>query len=345
MAILRGPLAADHFTLVPNRWTRDPRLSWGAKGLLAYVAGHAVGYELTTAQMMREGNLGRDGLLTLVRELEAAGYLRRARQRGEGGRLGSYDYELTEPSAGQDHGGLGRAGAEQPEPESAQVGTSAAQATMAEAAHKEEHNFQKTTEEEHPPGGDAAAPPADEERPETAQDVVAAWIDYCTGQGIRLPKQVIGRYAREIKALIEQGYAVGLLKHALALMLKRGKASNPALLPSFVVEVQGSRPPEPSGNVRYDRRTTAERNDDRREELAEIAKIGDDLAAELGATGQDPIENQRISRKAREIWEARQKGVDLSTSCQATGYSGPDKAPIDAVWWPNDQRPREVTAT
>ena len=47
MSVERGALPTAGFTIVPNEWLRDPRISWKAKGLLAYIASHQEGYRLT----------------------------------------------------------------------------------------------------------------------------------------------------------------------------------------------------------------------------------------------------------------------------------------------------------
>lgn len=114
MAIRRGALPADHFTIISNAWMRDPRLSWKAKGLLAYIAGHAPGHELSSEQIVCEGTDGRDAVRAGLRELEDAGYLVRRQRRGEGGLVAGTDYELTDPEPS----GAGKpvAGSEQPEP-------------------------------------------------------------------------------------------------------------------------------------------------------------------------------------------------------------------------------------
>jgi hypothetical protein len=113
MAIRRGALPADHFTIISNAWMRDARLSWKAKGLLAYIAGHAPGHELTTEQIIAEGTDGRDAVRAGLRELEDAGYLVRRQRRGEGNRVIGVDFELIDP--GVSGAGKPGPGPEQPE--------------------------------------------------------------------------------------------------------------------------------------------------------------------------------------------------------------------------------------
>lgn len=97
MSVVRGPIPADAFTIIENAWLRDPRLTWKAKGLLAYIASHAAGHRLTREQMLAEGADGKDALISGLMELEERGYLVRRRVRGEGGKITGTDYLLSTP--------------------------------------------------------------------------------------------------------------------------------------------------------------------------------------------------------------------------------------------------------
>lgn len=96
MGIIRGQISSDGFTIVPNHWLRDPRLSFKAKGILAYVASHRADYDLTLKQMIAESREKRDAIHTGLRELVDAGYLAVERRRDEGGRLRETDYRIIE---------------------------------------------------------------------------------------------------------------------------------------------------------------------------------------------------------------------------------------------------------
>jgi hypothetical protein len=86
------------FTQIRNAWLRDRRISWKAKGLLGYLASHAEGYRLSQAQIIREATDGRDSVVTGLRELQAAGYLERNRERNRaGGRYSEDEYTLVDP--------------------------------------------------------------------------------------------------------------------------------------------------------------------------------------------------------------------------------------------------------
>jgi hypothetical protein len=85
------------FTQVRNEWVRDRRLTWKARGLLTYLHSHADGYELSLAQIIRDGPDGKDAVGTGLAELESLGYLARVRSREAGGRWGETDYTLADP--------------------------------------------------------------------------------------------------------------------------------------------------------------------------------------------------------------------------------------------------------
>jgi len=77
--IKRGPLPTDRFTIISNDWIRDSSLSWAARGLLAWLASHADGYEVTEEGIISAGPSGRAAVKVMIKDLEEAGYLRRKR--------------------------------------------------------------------------------------------------------------------------------------------------------------------------------------------------------------------------------------------------------------------------
>lgn len=66
---------------------RDPRLSWRAKGIAAYLLGKPPGWQIWTNDLVHRSSDGRDSVLAGLRELEEYGYLKRERSNGNGGRL------------------------------------------------------------------------------------------------------------------------------------------------------------------------------------------------------------------------------------------------------------------
>lgn len=66
---------------------RDPRLSWKAKGIAAYLLSKPPGWQIWTNDLINRAKDGRDAVRAGLAELEALGYLTRERVNGEGGRL------------------------------------------------------------------------------------------------------------------------------------------------------------------------------------------------------------------------------------------------------------------
>lgn len=91
------------FVQVPNRWARDERLSHKARGILAELMTHTVGWEVSIESIARQGPEGRDAISSGVRELEALGYLVRVMDRTKG-RFKNVIYRLADPWAGADVG-------------------------------------------------------------------------------------------------------------------------------------------------------------------------------------------------------------------------------------------------
>lgn len=103
MSIKRGPSPADNYAQISNDALRDSRLSWKARGLLGYLMSHAQGWRTSIARLMREAPDGRDSVRSGLNELIALGYLERSdkRVRLPGGRLGDYEYTITDrPESG-----------------------------------------------------------------------------------------------------------------------------------------------------------------------------------------------------------------------------------------------------
>lgn len=115
MAISRGTLPADSFTIISNAWLRDPTVSLKVKGLLAYVASHAAGYRLTLEQIVAETKDGIDAVRATIADARDAGYLRTVDVRNERGHRIGTDFELLEPPARESPSGETPTGTDQGE--------------------------------------------------------------------------------------------------------------------------------------------------------------------------------------------------------------------------------------
>lgn len=70
-----------------NEAFQNDRLSWGARGLLAYLLSRPNDWIVRNGDLLKRSPGGREKTRVLVKELEKAGYLRRYRRQGEGGRF------------------------------------------------------------------------------------------------------------------------------------------------------------------------------------------------------------------------------------------------------------------
>lgn len=96
MAIVRETIHLDaYFTTIPNEWLRDPRLTLKARGLLALILSHRVGWRVTVASLARTNPEGKDAINAAIRELEDNGYMQRRITHDAGGKFSGVDYILT----------------------------------------------------------------------------------------------------------------------------------------------------------------------------------------------------------------------------------------------------------
>lgn len=90
--IVRAPRPTSHFTILPNQVLRDHRLSWKARGLLAYLLSMPDMWRTNSSHLAKAGPDGREAVRTALAELEQAGYLRRERRQGTDGRWTTTTY-------------------------------------------------------------------------------------------------------------------------------------------------------------------------------------------------------------------------------------------------------------
>lgn len=105
MPLVRGKHSFDsHFTQIPNAWLRDSRMSYKARGLLAELLSHAVGFVVSIDRIARSGKDGRDAVASAIKELETFGYLSRSQDRNTDGTLGHTVWTTCDPETASDKG-------------------------------------------------------------------------------------------------------------------------------------------------------------------------------------------------------------------------------------------------
>ncbi|HDX9240085.1 TPA: hypothetical protein RQP16_003614 [Klebsiella michiganensis] len=101
MAIRRGPRPDTKFYTLDKSISEDPRLSWGARGLLIYLLGKPDNWEVSVADLINQTQdsrkpSGRDAVRSMLNELKQTGYLHTDTMRGENGVFDGVSYVVSE---------------------------------------------------------------------------------------------------------------------------------------------------------------------------------------------------------------------------------------------------------
>ena len=101
MSIIRAPRPAEKFYVLDKRISDDKRLSWAARGLLIHLLGKPDHWKVSVAALVHETAKSgkptrRDGVYSLIRELESAGYMRSFQDRGDAGKFSRNEYSVSE---------------------------------------------------------------------------------------------------------------------------------------------------------------------------------------------------------------------------------------------------------
>lgn len=96
---IRRSARRKRFVIVDQTAVEDERLSWAARGLLAYLLSRPDDWKVLVNDLRKRGNLGRDGIYGLLRELRGAGYVRFERNRDAQGRMRGGTYIVSEEPA------------------------------------------------------------------------------------------------------------------------------------------------------------------------------------------------------------------------------------------------------
>lgn len=86
----------DRAFIIDQRTIEDESLSWAALGLLSYLLSKPDGWTLRVEELCECGNLGRDGIYSLLNELREAGYMTYEQERDEYGRIRRGTYTIYE---------------------------------------------------------------------------------------------------------------------------------------------------------------------------------------------------------------------------------------------------------
>lgn len=104
MSTIRTVKSKD-FTTICNTFLRDERLSWKAKGILAYLLSKPDDWKVRVSDLIKRSTDGREKVYAGVNELLTTGYLQRTEVRSKG-KIISYEYVLYETGMPEPHTGF-----------------------------------------------------------------------------------------------------------------------------------------------------------------------------------------------------------------------------------------------
>jgi hypothetical protein len=84
------------FVIVDQHAIEDKRRSWAARGLLGYLLSRPDDWKVLVKDLQRRGDLGRDGIYRLLKELRTVGYVHFERARDRSGRIRGGRYLVRE---------------------------------------------------------------------------------------------------------------------------------------------------------------------------------------------------------------------------------------------------------
>lgn len=103
MAIIRTK-RTKNFTVLNNDLIRDSRLSFKARGLLQYMLSMPDDWKFYVSELAKHSSKEGEGAIrSAITELEEAGYMRRIRKRGKGGKFEAVDWEVLDEPAFSPH--------------------------------------------------------------------------------------------------------------------------------------------------------------------------------------------------------------------------------------------------
>ena len=99
MAIIRSK-RTNNFSIVDNDILDDKRLTFKARGLLAYMLSKPDDWRFYTTELAKHSQKdGRDSIDSALKEMEKFGYLKRTQKRSSSGRFGEQDWLLLDTPA------------------------------------------------------------------------------------------------------------------------------------------------------------------------------------------------------------------------------------------------------
>ena len=85
----------DHYTMIPNAFSRDKRVTPRAARVYIFVASQVTGWSLNSRSIATQLGMSRDTVNKAMRELETLGWMRRAQQFDENSKFSGVVYEIS----------------------------------------------------------------------------------------------------------------------------------------------------------------------------------------------------------------------------------------------------------
>lgn len=89
------------YVVIGHEMLRDVRLSFAARGLLAYLLSKPHNWKMQTSDLIKQSPAGRDAIYTILKELKTYGYMRRIRTKEAHGHFG-WETEVREVPLSQE---------------------------------------------------------------------------------------------------------------------------------------------------------------------------------------------------------------------------------------------------
>lgn len=101
MSIIRGPKPENNWYMLDKKISQDRRISWQARGVLIYLLGKPDHWQVSVEALKKETAdsikpTSRDGIYSILKELESAGYVSRKPARDSQGRMSGFEYVVSE---------------------------------------------------------------------------------------------------------------------------------------------------------------------------------------------------------------------------------------------------------
>lgn len=97
VSIVRAPRPDRGFTIIDNQVIRDSRLSYRARGILAWILSQPDDWRTDYKSIAREGKEGESAVRTALKELRDAGYIQQIRRQADRGRWETINLVYDQP--------------------------------------------------------------------------------------------------------------------------------------------------------------------------------------------------------------------------------------------------------